>query len=90
MVVTSAPSAWTASVVQDFTAVPFRWMTHAPHWLVSQPTWVPVSPRWVRSISTSKVRASTSAETSLPFTFNETVGIRLSSGTAHALVRNAT
>jgi hypothetical protein len=44
MVVIWAPSAWTASIVQDFTAWPSRWMVQAPHWLVSHPTWVPVNP----------------------------------------------
>ena len=37
------PSAITASVVQDLTALPSRWTTHAPHCEVSQPTCVPVS-----------------------------------------------
>ena len=42
IVVTLLPSAWTASIVQDFTAWPSTWTVQAPHWLVSQPTWVPV------------------------------------------------
>ena len=37
IVVTLAPSAWTASIVQLFTAWPSTWTVHAPHWLVSQP-----------------------------------------------------
>ena len=37
MVVTVAPSAWAASIVQLFTARPSTWTVHAPHWLVSQP-----------------------------------------------------
>ena len=41
IVVTVAPSAWTASIVQLFTALPSTWTVQAPHWLVSQPTWVP-------------------------------------------------
>ena len=45
IVVTLAPSAWTASIVQLFTARPSTWTVHAPHWLVSQPTCVPVRPR---------------------------------------------
>ena len=45
MVVTLAPSAWTASMVQDFTDLPSTWTTQAPHWLVSQPTCVPVRPQ---------------------------------------------
>ena len=40
---TLPPSAWTASIVQVFTAWPSTWTVQAPHWLVSQPTWVPVS-----------------------------------------------
>ena len=44
MVVTLAPSACTASVVQDLTATPSISTVHAPHWLVSQPIFVPVSP----------------------------------------------
>ena len=43
MVVTSAPSASAANMVQDFTACPFTCTTHAPHCEVSQPTCVPVS-----------------------------------------------
>ncbi len=44
IVVTVAPSAWTASTVQDFTAWPSTSTVQAPHWLVSQPTLVPVRP----------------------------------------------
>ena len=44
MVVTSPPSAWTASTVQDFTAAPSRWTVHAPQLLVSQPMTVPTFP----------------------------------------------
>ena len=38
------PSAWTPSIVQDFTDSPFTSTVHAPHEEVSQPTFVPVSP----------------------------------------------
>src|SRR5216684_1125654 len=38
MVLTSCPSAMTASVVQDLTALPSRCTTQAPHCEVSQPT----------------------------------------------------
>ena len=48
IVVTSRPSAWTASTVQDFTATPSRCTVQAPQLEVSQPTCVPVSPRWSR------------------------------------------
>ena len=44
MVVTSAPSAWTASTLHDFTLWPSRWTVHAPQLLVSQPITVPVLP----------------------------------------------
>ena len=44
MVVTSAPSAWTASRVQDFTDCPSRWIVQVPHDVVSHPTFVPVRP----------------------------------------------
>ena len=50
MVTISAPSAWTASTVQDFTALPSTRTTQAPHCDVSQPTWVPVRPSVSRSI----------------------------------------
>jgi len=56
---TSCPSAITASVVQDFTALPSRCTTQAPHCEVSQPTWVPVSRRFSRRNCTSSVRGST-------------------------------
>ena len=44
---TSAPSAWTAKIVQDLTISPFTAIVQAPHWLVSQPMWVPVRPERV-------------------------------------------
>ena len=44
MVVISMPSAWTASMVQDFTDSPLTNTVQAPHDDVSQPTLVPVSP----------------------------------------------
>ena len=47
MVFTSAPSAWTASIVQDLALSPLTWTVHAPQLLVSQPMWVPVSPKCV-------------------------------------------
>src|SRR5262245_41942212 len=76
MVLTSWPSAITASVVQDFTALPSRCTTQAPHCEVSQPTWVPVSRRFSRRNWTSKVRGSTLALTGLPFTIREILAIR--------------
>ena len=41
IVVTSAPSAWTARQVHDFTATPSSSTVQEPHWLVSHPTFVP-------------------------------------------------
>src|SRR5690606_39494819 len=79
MVTTSAPSACTASMVQDFIARPFTWTTQAPHWLVSQPTWVPVSRSFSRSAWTSNVWGWTSTDTFRPLTFMVTVGIGVAS-----------
>src|ERR1700704_6932880 len=76
MVLTSCPSAMTASVVQDLTALPSRCTTQAPHCDVSQPTWVPVSRRFSRSNCTSRVRGSTLALTGLPFTTSEILAIQ--------------
>ena len=75
MVVTLAPSHWSASVVQDLAAMPSICTTQAPHCEVSQPTCVPVSRRFSRRNCTSKVRASTSPVTALPFTVMDTAGI---------------
>src|SRR3546814_4414043 len=57
MVVTSAPSACSARMVQLFTDSPSTCTTQAPHWLVSQPTWVPVRCRCSRRNWTSRVRS---------------------------------
>src|SRR5258705_1600563 len=75
MVLTSWPSAITASVVQDFTALPSRWTTQAPHCEVSQPTWVPVNLRFSRRNWTNRVRGSILALTGLPFTIMEILAI---------------
>ena len=48
MVVTSVPSAATASTVHDFTDSPSRSTVQAPHEVVSQPTFVAVRPRTSR------------------------------------------
>src|SRR5690348_18127081 len=64
----SQPEAWAASTVHDITERPSMWTTQAPHWVVSQPTWVPVRRRFSRRKVTSRVRSSTSAETSRPLT----------------------
>ena len=47
IVVTSAPSAWTANTRQERTASPSSSTVHAPHTPCSHPRWVPV--RWHRS-----------------------------------------
>src|SRR3978361_2322158 len=75
MVLTSCPSAITASSVHAFTALPSRCTTQAPHCEVSQPTWVPVSRRFSRRNCTSRVRGSTLALTELPFTIMEILAI---------------
>src|SRR3990172_9489428 len=72
MVKRSAPSAWTASTVQDFTAVSLSMTVHAPQTLVSQPTWVPVSPATSRRKSTRSSRGSTSWVCSTPLILTET------------------
>src|SRR3954469_11330087 len=64
-------------MVQDFAAMPSMWTTQAPHCEVSQPTCVPVSRRFSRRNCTSRVRASTSPVTALPFTVMDTAGIQL-------------
>src|SRR5213076_2432023 len=76
MVLTSCPSAMTASVVQDLTALPSTCTTQAPHCDVSQPTWVPVSRKCSRRNCTSSVRGSTSPVTDLPFTVIATADIK--------------
>ena len=50
MVVTSWPSAWTASTLQDFTLRPSRCTVHAPQLLVSHPTTVPVLPELLAQV----------------------------------------
>src|SRR5580704_8657276 len=75
MVFTSWPSAITVSVVHDFTALPSRCTTQAPHCEVSQPTWVPVRRRCSRRNCTRRVRGSTFAVTGLPLTIRETLAI---------------
>ena len=44
MVVIDAPSAWAASIVQDFTDSPSTSTVHAPQLDVSQPTFVAREP----------------------------------------------
>ena len=63
MVSTTAPSAWTASTLQDFTDRPLRCTVQAPQLLVSQPMTVPVLPSFSRRYCTSSIRGSTSSVT---------------------------
>src|SRR6266513_2843491 len=77
MVVTSAPSACTASTVHDFTACPSRWTVQAPQLEVSHPTWVPVRPSSSRSAWTSNNRGSTCRFSSLPLTVKRTFTVLL-------------
>jgi hypothetical protein len=72
IVVTSAPSAWTARTVHDLTASPSTWHVHAPEFEVSQPTCVPVNPRVSRRKWTKSILGSTSAVRSRPLTVKET------------------
>src|SRR5580704_7926507 len=88
MVSTLAPSAWTASRVQDLTASPLTCTTQAPHWLVSQPTCVPVRPSCSRSSCTKRVRPSTVADAGLPFTVRLTVFCMETSLDCRARTRN--
>src|SRR2546423_8054424 len=71
-VTTTAPSAWTASIVHAFVARPSTRTVHAPHWLVSHPTWVPVSASVSRRYSTSSRLGSTSREYVVPLTVTVT------------------
>src|SRR5689334_9625971 len=75
IVVTLAPSQAAASTVHDFTALPSRCTTQAPHWLVSQPTCVPVSRKFSRRNCTSSVLGSMSAPAALPFTVMATLAL---------------
>src|ERR1700709_2224119 len=77
IVAISAPSAWTARTVHDFTDSPSRWIVHAPQLDVSQPTWVPVRFRLSRSACTSSSRGSTSRSWSTPLTFRRTFTVAL-------------
>src|SRR4051794_3271982 len=80
MVLTSRPSAWTASIVHDLALSPSTWTVHAPQLLVSQPTCVPVSPRLSRSRWTSRRRGSTSASWTSPLTVTEMCWVLIGAG----------
>ena len=67
-VVISCPSAWTASIVQDFTGVPSTSTVHAPQLVVSHPRWVPVNARPSRNRWASSSRGSTSTTRFSPLT----------------------
>src|SRR4029078_5737133 len=68
IVVTSCPSAWTASTLHDFTLRPSRCTVQAPQLLVSQPITVPVRPSFSRRYCTRSIRGSTSSDTLSPST----------------------
>ena len=76
MVVTARPSAWTASIVQDFTVLPSTSTVHDPQVDVSQPTFVPVRPSCSRMKYTSSWRGSTSASREVPLTVTEIRGMQ--------------
>ena len=76
MVVTSWPSACTASTLQDFTLRPSRCTVQAPQLLVSQPITVPVLPSFSRRYCTSSIRGSTSSETTAPSTVSSILAMR--------------
>src|SRR5215472_2517747 len=66
----SCPSAWTASIVHDFTAFPSTRTVHAPQLVVSQPMCVPVSPSPRRMRWDSSSLGSTSAILRSPLIVN--------------------
>jgi hypothetical protein len=68
MVSISAPSACTASKVQERAASPSKVMVQTPQTPCSQPIWVPVRLRSSRRKSTSSLRGSQCAATDLPLT----------------------
>src|SRR4051794_24008406 len=80
MVLTSRPSAWTASIVHDFALSPSTWTVHAPQLLVSQPTCVPVSPKLSLRRWTSRRRGSTSASWASPLTLTEMCWVLMVAG----------
>ena len=82
IVVTLEPSAWTASIVQLFTALPSTWTVQAPHWLVSQPTWVPVRSRSSRSTWTRSRLGSTSTSRVLAVHLERDAAARLTGTTS--------
>ena len=55
-VVIRRPSAWTASMVHDFTGVPSTSTVHAPQLVVSQPMWVPVSRGLAQEVDQQQAR----------------------------------
>ena len=68
IVVTSPPSAWTASTVHDLIASPSSHTVQAPQFEVSHPTCVPVRFSCSRRKCTSSVRGSTPVVCETPFT----------------------
>ena len=76
MVVTSQPSACTASIVQLFTDSPSTSTVHAPQLDVSQPTLVPVRPTSSRRWCTRSRLGSTSLVWTDPLTVTEICIVR--------------
>ena len=66
--VTSCPSAWTASIVQLLIGFPSNSTVHAPQLVVSQPVCVPVSRKPWRIRWASSSRGSMSAARVSPLT----------------------
>src|SRR6056297_1296588 len=83
-VVISAPSACTASTVQDFTDLPFMSTVQAPQWDVSQPICAPLRFRFSRRKCTSSVRGSASPSTARPLIVMRICVLPIVSPSAHA------
>src|SRR5512134_1791268 len=85
---TVAPSACTASTVQDFTDWPLKSTVHAPQWLVSQPIWLPVRSSRSRRVWISSSRASTRASTAWPWSASLRAGDGETDGATRHLPRH--
>src|SRR6202050_5440896 len=75
MVSTSRPSAWPASIRQEFTGLPSTITVHAPQSPTSHPSFAPVKSNWSRNIRNSVVSGGTVALRVLPLTLSVTVTI---------------
>ena len=81
-VITSWPSAWTASIVQLLTGRPSNRTVQAPQLVVSHPVCVPVSLKPDRSRWASMRRGSTTADRDSPLTRTVILRTGMSSGVA--------